>query len=56
MADWHNAGCVQVGDKLPDVTLFESNPGDKVKLTEVFSGASGLRQTSYIARAELEGL
>ena len=30
---------LQVGDKLPDVTLFESSPGDKVKLTDVFAGA-----------------
>ena len=35
----------QVGDKLPDVTLFESSPGDKVKLTDVFAGACLL--TSY---------
>jgi len=33
---------VKVGDKLPDVTLFESSPGDKVKLTDVFAGKKGV--------------
>jgi len=33
---------ISVGDKLPDVTLYEGNPGGKVQTGELFAGKKGL--------------
>jgi len=33
---------VKVGDKLPSVTLFEGNPGNKVNPAELFAGKKGV--------------
>ncbi|KAF5831843.1 peroxiredoxin type II [Dunaliella salina] len=33
---------IKVGDKLPDVTLYEGNPGNGVKLHSVFAGKKGV--------------
>jgi hypothetical protein len=30
--------CMQPGDALPDVTLFEGTPGNKIKLRDLFAG------------------
>lgn len=32
----------QAGDALPDVTLYEGNPGGKVSLRELFAGKKGI--------------
>jgi len=34
----YNTQHSQVGDKLPDVTLFENTPGESVKLQSLFAG------------------
>lgn len=33
---------VKVGDKLPNVTLYEGNPGNKVNAAELFAGKKGV--------------
>lgn len=33
---------VKVGDSLPNVTLFEGNPGNKVNMAELFAGKKGV--------------
>ena len=33
---------LQIGDKLPSVTLFEGTPGSKVNIAELFAGKKGI--------------
>ena len=33
---------MQAGDALPDVTLFENSPGEKVNLRDLFAGKKGI--------------
>lgn len=34
--------CLQPGSALPDVTLYEGSPDDKVTLTSLFQGKKGI--------------
>lgn len=36
------ANAISVGDKIPDVTVFEDNPGGAVELSKLFAGKKGV--------------
>jgi len=47
---------VKEGDSIPDVTLFEGNPGDKVNLADVLKSGKGIILGVPAAFSEFDSL